>query len=556
MKVEYTNLPKKLSRDDYEKAAVLAVADISTRPGVRAVYLFGTQWQPGVSDLDLLVVMENGAPLVSFKSPWSLSSSASFIFTHRYLTLEQGVAEKLFYLYPKETTRLRLLWGQGIWFEDPQSALPLEEYTELIACVFFDLLVNKLLPLAGSIPLVRSVNVRQRIGEMYSLTYSERLLSLICGYAMPGDFKEGLIQLRAAWLERSEEENILQLERMSKQAIDTVADMTEGFARYTRTRYTQKSVVKKFSNRRYRVVFVDSWTRKNFVGMYERGFVRESFFKRRLVHDTLLIPKELSVYFAWYASAGGPFSMRVRKSLRGIPQEVSSTGIAAHLSALDRAFADYEASDGLHKIPYAFGFSPRRMGWRDRLIGVVGSSLSILRRMKRVVAPEASEPVKMPVIIPLSRFSTFDEYLAALSANKRSEYRRAMRDYSISWEIVPFDRDLVERFMDLWSQQLVYGKRIRWKFNVDKVDEWAKEGNLLVFKGGEVALQFARKKIEGGLDLNPVMYEKTGNSRLPKYMTFKLIQYIIENKLGDLDLGFISSSEEGTQYKLNYMPKQ
>lgn len=354
----YTNLPKPLAREDYESLAAAAARTLSVLPGVRAVYLLGDTWMPGVSDMDLLVVCDDGRD-TALPGPWSLSKEASFIFTHRYLAMGRGAARKLLYLFPEETTSLRRLAGDDIGFERPKEALAADEYRDLLACVFFDVLVTKLLPLAGELSLRGhgGTDVRARIGALYSLRYSERLLGLVCGYAMPEALRGQIESLRAQWFERGEAQSLALMEEVSRECAAEIFAMAAAFAEHSAARYPG-APAGRFFNGRYACTFVDGWNKEAFLESFARKRLRLRAFGRTLAHDTLVLPRPLSAYFAQYASAQGVLGEKMRGAFSGAPAEPQG-GIAAHIGALEAAFEDYAQSRGGHKIPYAFGFAPR-----------------------------------------------------------------------------------------------------------------------------------------------------------------------------------------------------
>jgi hypothetical protein len=163
---------------------------------------------------------------------------------------------------------------------------------------------------------------------------------------------------------------------------------------------------------------------------------------------------------------------------------------------------------------------------------------------------------KKPVVIPLPRFPTFEVYLSSLSPKRRYDCRLTMRLYPIPYRLVDFDPDEVSRFMALWARQKIYGNPIKWQFDVEQVEEWNQKGELMVFKGGDIALQFIQKrKRENAWHAHAPLYDKEVHSGLAKFMWFNLIKYMIENRLGDLDLGFVSSAEKRTEYKYGYVPR-
>jgi hypothetical protein len=159
----------------------------------------------------------------------------------------------------------------------------------------------------------------------------------------------------------------------------------------------------------------------------------------------------------------------------------------------------------------------------------------------------------------------FDEYLKSLSRHARADYayvRKHNRD--LVYECVPFERSLVQGFMQLWEQQIVRGQRIKWAFGVDYVEELAAKDELMLFRGGDLALHFIQKR-SGFWECHPPMYDKQHCKRyLAKYMWFNLIKYAMDHQLGPLDMGggiddwreMIRRKEEFpySRYKFRYVP--
>ena len=137
-----THFPKQLSTRDYEECVELVRKEAQGNPTIRALYLMGGPWSPGISDLDIVVVYKNGIAPQYLKSPWSLGEKARFIFTHRYLSFNEDTARLFYFLYPKQSAQLRLLSGEQILFSEPTVG---EEQTWTQAFILFDLLINKLL---------------------------------------------------------------------------------------------------------------------------------------------------------------------------------------------------------------------------------------------------------------------------------------------------------------------------------------------------------------------------------------------------------------------------
>jgi hypothetical protein len=135
------------------------------------------------------------------------------------------------------------------------------------------------------------------------------------------------------------------------------------------------------------------------------------------------------------------------------------------------------------------------------------------------------------MVLIRTNWNSFEEYLDSLSKSARKNYKAGKWQ---GYEEVPFNREEVDSFMKLWSQQLVRGKHPEWAFPVATVEGWWLKGNLKVFKGA-LGMQFIQKR-DGYWECHPPMYDKK-HVGYGTWMWFQLIKYAIEHKLAPLNLG-------------------
>ena len=159
----------------------------------------------------------------------------------------------------------------------------------------------------------------------------------------------------------------------------------------------------------------------------------------------------------------------------------------------------------------------------------------------------------------------FDDYLKSLSRHARADYAYVKKhNCDLIYECVPYERSLVQGFMKLWEQQIVRGQRIKWAFGVDYVEDLAAKDELMLFRGGNLALHFIQKR-HGFWECHPPMYDKIHSKRyLAKYMWFNLIKYAMDHQLEPLDMGggiddwreMIRRKSEFpySRYKFRYVP--
>jgi hypothetical protein len=150
------------------------------------------------------------------------------------------------------------------------------------------------------------------------------------------------------------------------------------------------------------------------------------------------------------------------------------------------------------------------------------------------------------VLIDVRTPKTFEEYVANLSKKGKRAWRfvkNNKENQNLIYQRVPYNREEVKQFMELWERQLIRGKYMQWAFTIDypeKLERLRKLMCFACFKGQEkIALHFVENHL-GYVECHPVMYDKTKylGIGLAKFMWFHLVKYAIEDKKIDwLDLG-------------------
>lgn len=372
----YVNLPKTLKREDYEECCRLAVVDASSNETVRAVYLMGAEWQAGVSDLDLVIIYKAGATPRPTKSPWGLSSTAKFIFAHRYLSIDEKSFRYFYYLYPAKTARLRLLWGEGLSPVDPLKDLSAKESPLLLVSILTDVLINKLLLFPKY--LNGEIDVRGVIGQFYSLVYSFDILEQITGERVGVSFEASIINLRASWLDQSPEINFRELENLITDSVPVVMLLVTKLGKYLKENVELTGSMRKLSNNHLVLKFVSSWNEKNFLQSFLARSRHFHFRGRTTERFFLLLPKIFGRFLSAYASGDSKFSRIWGSASSGLVKNVAAGGVAEHLQALSLFYESAVASNGLFKIPYTYGFSTQRKSIKTRSKKLIEALLLIL----------------------------------------------------------------------------------------------------------------------------------------------------------------------------------
>lgn len=135
----------------------------------------------------------------------------------------------------------------------------------------------------------------------------------------------------------------------------------------------------------------------------------------------------------------------------------------------------------------------------------------------------------------------FNDYLKSLSKHAKKDYSYVQKhNQDLRYERIDYNPELVKAYMELWEQQLIRGKTVKWGFPVEHVNALAEKGEILLFQAKKeetLAVHFVQIR-NGYIECHPPMYDKKHSKRyLAKFMWFNLIKYAMENNLGPLDMG-------------------
>ena len=163
-----------------------------------------------------------------------------------------------------------------------------------------------------------------------------------------------------------------------------------------------------------------------------------------------------------------------------------------------------------------------------------------------------------PLLIPLNRFKSFDEYFSSLSNSSRSSFTRTKQIEALSnieYFKDSFQYSVIEGFMEMWSQQKIHAGYPLWgEWTIDFFKEMDDRNLLHCFyakskhNGEIIAVHFVFKWGDY-VYCNSPLYDKGKYDEvsLGKTMWYQLIRYSIENNFCNyLDL---DGNDSGETYK-------
>lgn len=321
-KIKFYNLPdENITTEDY-KAAIESVLESAERNNtVKAIYLMGGEPQPGFSDLDFVVAYKDNIKPELLPYPPSIDAKSKFIFTHRYLSFFESDFKNFYYIYPKDTANLRLIYGENINLNIPENILEAEDYKMLLAFILFDFLVNKLLPFK-QYKSADKLDIRRIIAELHSLIYTFRTMEKITGEKLGGEFSLAIKDLRKTWFENNIEKNIRQVLGLLEEGINFVSGVEESLDKFLRDKNLEAE--------------------------------KELSFKNKNVNIDL--PESFSYFFLAYISSNGPFGQKIKSCLNKTKLIILNLeGVKTHVLLMDSLFKS--TLDYGFKMPFSYGIS-------------------------------------------------------------------------------------------------------------------------------------------------------------------------------------------------------
>jgi hypothetical protein len=217
--VRLTRDPQPARSSEYEEAAAEMEALLLELPGLIAIYRTGSVSVPGISDLDLVCVIEEpNAPLPSF---WQrLAPRTRELAMHTPFVVDIGTFRKhrsFAYLEPLSLTK-----GTAVDLEEPRDVDACETLIGVEGLLFSLLRLSKQAR-AGC------VKVRPTLCELHSLRHDLRLLRLGRDRAPSAwGLADGIASLRSGWFDEPERERIHRLRRLLRDAVGAISEALWG----------------------------------------------------------------------------------------------------------------------------------------------------------------------------------------------------------------------------------------------------------------------------------------------------------------------------------------
>ena len=205
--LHFRDFPRERYVEAYHQATTRFVDYFQNHPAVKAIYGMGGINDPGISDLDLILVLKDDGTLTHNDYQF-LDSLDSYIFSHRPFVISEKIFPYLPYLF--FASDLSRLGGAEYEFFTPESDL---EKRQLAWILCAEAAIGQLFDLVYQITFRKKISLRNSLLKLNSIKHNIKLAEQV-GDGMDGErfeeFTKEITLLRENWFPFRPEEKLIQ----------------------------------------------------------------------------------------------------------------------------------------------------------------------------------------------------------------------------------------------------------------------------------------------------------------------------------------------------------
>lgn len=342
------------------------VSLLSARGGVRSVYQFGSVGVPGLSDIDLIVVLKNR--LIPGRLRYLLvdqpAGISRYLFVHHPLFVNQRLFEKLNYMFP--LFNLSHVWGEHLSMDkvgerhryDLAVAHLINMLITKVPVDFYEFLIND-----------KALSARNTIGMLNSFKHTYNLYQAISGDAIEEieNYVRTFEEFRATWFDRSVGTRIRALKTYIHRIASPVSALVGRAGEIVDDRYGLVSECDlEFRTARYNYRFSRGWEATDLNDDIRRG----SF--------PIRLPLGCAILLLHGCVQRSPFGRFLRSGMRACRWELMDGQLNRCFLEFSRLKYEYarfaESALLMSGTPYVtLGYRSRRLHFLSRCARILGS---------------------------------------------------------------------------------------------------------------------------------------------------------------------------------------
>lgn len=359
MRPVLTDLPRPATREDYQASIDAARGILEADPRVIAAYVAGEVRHPGHSDIDLMVVLADGADLSPAIWPADLPPPGPYLANHSFPHYPRHVFREVHYVFPLFSPLEPLFEREPVEILPPPSDPG--EARLLRAYYAFDYLHKKVYRLLDHLG-ASSLPARTLLCHLHTLRYTWSHVEDVTGEPFGRDFVAKVEALRGGWFEANPGEAANQLARLVEEGARLGFSAAWRLATFFAGLHGKPGGEARFVNRDEAILFTDAVPGPEEAcraSLGARSSWRIPIRGGKIRFAPIVQPAALSAVLATYARGDGPWSAWIARSLepaRSASPVQESPALRRRIEVLNE-LARLSVSSGM-KNSYPYGFPP------------------------------------------------------------------------------------------------------------------------------------------------------------------------------------------------------
>ncbi len=321
--LDFYNKPIKYEIKDYndviEKIAKLA----SKYKEILSIYTFGSVSAGGISDLDLIFVLRDGAKLPDFlkknyfhrKFPFHnlirkkyFDEKSRYVLFHPFFIITENIMRNIRYIYP--SSEFKKIYGKTIAITKPNK----NELKKIKAYLTIDIILRHYPLEYLTFFLSRRIDTRICLVRINALSHSFRVFKELSGRKKSSwtAYSREVDLLRKRWFYLKQEDRKQKLLKLLKEAVHISVDFIKDYNSYLmKNKYPLINVKKEsieFKGIKHRLSFIKSWNAEKSISQSI-----EHFKKYKTYYS--ILPMSILTQLCCYSSFDGGLSSYIRKRL-------------------------------------------------------------------------------------------------------------------------------------------------------------------------------------------------------------------------------------------------
>jgi hypothetical protein len=347
MSWEFTNLPRKHSREDY-KEVLENVARCYVSDDLVAIYDWGAPGQPGISDVDVLLVWKNSPqPLPLKKRSFAfLDKKSRYLLRHPPMHISEDDFPFIPYIYPDG--RLRKVTGRLLNVKQLSKA----EKVVVRKAVFNDIVIRHYPRDVLQQSVEKNINVRDVLLRLKSLGYTFKTMDYL-GLKTEKPWKEfesRVKLLRKRWFWNGDKKSLIQL---TTESVDIMMDIIErGKAFFPLAFQLAGQEEVRYTGIKNSTVFLTQWEKP-------RALEHMQAILRKTGKPISVLPMEYASQLVQYSQFKGRISEQIKNHLRVVFYELQANPALGKRIAVLNGQAELAARLRHSDFPAFFDFGYR-----------------------------------------------------------------------------------------------------------------------------------------------------------------------------------------------------